>query len=72
VPGPAGPPGRDGKDATVDLDQLATAVAERLPPIRMIQLDPYTGQITDSELVYLGDSITLRTRVVNNEPNHTQ
>ena len=65
VPGPAGPPGRDGKDATVDLDQLATAVAERLPPIRMIQLDPYTGKEVDSELVYLGDAVRLRTAVIN-------
>lgn len=66
-PGPAGPPGRD---AEVDIDQLATAVAERLPPIRMIQLDPYTGAVVDDEKVYLGDAVRLRTAVING--THTQ
>jgi hypothetical protein len=49
----------------VDIDQLATAVAERLPPIRMIQLDPYTGAVVDDEKVYLGDAVRLRTAVIN-------
>lgn len=62
--GPAGPQGPPGKDATVDYDQLAAAVLERLPPIRMIQLDPYTGEKVDDELVYLGDSVKLRTTVI--------
>lgn len=61
--GPQGPQGPPGEAASVDIDALATAVAAKLPPIRMIQLDPYTGEPVDDELVYLGDAVRLRTQV---------
>lgn len=61
--GPAGPPGPPGAAAAVDLEAIAAEVVKRLPPLRFIQLDPYTGEVVDDEIAHLGDSITLRTRV---------
>lgn len=72
VAGPPGPPGARGPEgergpqgdpAEIDLEALAAQLVKKLPPIRMIQLDPYTGAPVDDELVYLGDAVKLRTGV---------
>lgn len=61
-PGPAGPPGRDGNAGTspaVDIEQLAAAVAPKLPPIYFRKVNAATGaELSPPEPVRLGEGFT--------------
>jgi len=57
--GPPGPPGPKGQDATIDLDQLAAAVAARLQPIT-INLRNANREIISTQTRRLGEAFDLR------------
>jgi hypothetical protein len=61
-PGPAGPAGRDGTAGTpaaVDIEQLAAAVAPKLPPIYFRKVNAATGaELSPPEPVRLGEGFT--------------
>lgn len=64
--GERGKRGRPGKDAVIDLDALAVAVAERMPGQRVILVDGKTGKKIDDETYAPGKPIVLDVqRIVN-------
>lgn len=53
-PGTDGKPGKDGSNATIDVDKLAEAVIARLPPIHVQQYDVYGQLIGEQRYPYPG------------------
>ncbi len=75
-PGPQGPPGKDGRDGAdgkpglpgppgaaqeIDIEALAKAVAQRLPPIYFRTVDGHTGELIKEPVgIRLGEGFTFR------------
>ena len=55
--GPPGPPGLAGRDAEIDLNELAAVVAARLPPIYVRNIA--NGQVIEEEPIHLGEVLNL-------------
>lgn len=62
--GPTGPTGAAGKDATFDVEQVATLVEKRLPPFHVQVVDEARNPLGPPSTVSLGGTLHIQHRII--------